>query len=175
MATKWDAEDAELLVLTKKEGLLSKVAHDLKLRVTRFELSLEDGEAPRIELRCDAASLRVVNAMKGGRDAPELLSAGDRKKIEANIVGEVLHAKRHPEIRFVSTRVTRRGDTAEIAGTLALHGRERPLEATARRRGSRWVTEVSLHQPDFGIRPYSAMLGALKVAPDVAVRFEAPA
>jgi len=33
-----DASSAECLVLTEEEGLLSAVAHDLKMRVTQFEL-----------------------------------------------------------------------------------------------------------------------------------------
>jgi hypothetical protein len=34
---------------------------------------------------------------------------------------------------------------------------------------------VALHQPDFGIRPYRAMLGALKVKAGVVVRASIPA
>jgi len=36
------------------------------------------------------------------------------------------------------------------------------------------VAEVPIHQPDFGIKPYSAMLGALKVKPDLVVRCSVP-
>ena len=35
--------------------------------------------------------------------------------------------------------------------------------------------KFELHQPDYGIMPYSAMLGALKVQPKVKVVFSAPA
>jgi len=34
-----DVSSAECLVLTEKQGLLSAVARDLKMRVTQFELS----------------------------------------------------------------------------------------------------------------------------------------
>jgi hypothetical protein len=37
------------------------------------------------------------------------------------------------------------------------------------------VSEVRVHQPDFGIKPYSAALGALKVQADVTVKVSAPA
>ena len=37
-----------------------------------------------------------------------------------------------------------------------------------------WVAELKLHQPDFGIKPYSAALGALKVKPDILVRVSVP-
>jgi hypothetical protein len=36
------------------------------------------------------------------------------------------------------------------------------------------VGEVTLHQPDYGIKPYSAMLGTLKIRPDVKVRIRLP-
>jgi hypothetical protein len=36
------------------------------------------------------------------------------------------------------------------------------------------VAEVKIHQPDFGIKPYTAALGALKVKPDVLVRVSVP-
>jgi hypothetical protein len=40
--------------------------------------------------------------------------------------------------------------------------------------GDRWVTDLKLHQPDFGIKPFSAALGALKVKPDVIIRVSVP-
>jgi hypothetical protein len=44
-----------------------------------------------------------------------------------------------------------------------------------RREGERLATSVRLHQPDFGIAPYRAMLGALRVKADVVVRASVPA
>jgi hypothetical protein len=37
------------------------------------------------------------------------------------------------------------------------------------------VARVRLHQPDLGIKPYSAMLGTLKIQPGVAVEISVPA
>ena len=48
-----------------------------------------------------------------------------------------------------------------------LHGRSR--EITLKRTGDD-EAEVTLHQPDYGIKPYSAMFGALKIKPDIRVR-----
>src|SRR4051812_4209200 len=39
-----DPASAECLVYTFKEGLLSAVAHDLKIRVERFEIEVTPGE-----------------------------------------------------------------------------------------------------------------------------------
>lgn len=167
-----DASRAECLVFTFKEGLLSKIAHDLKIRVGDFQLSsAEDG---KLIATARADSLRVVTAMRAGSEAPSLLSAADKDKIAGNIRNEVLHSKKHPEIRFESNAIEGDGDERTVSGTLQLHGNERSVKVTAKRAGDHWVAELSLHQPDFGIKPYSAMLGTLKVQPNVTVRVSVP-
>ncbi len=169
-----DPVSAECVVLTYKEGVLSAMAHDLRIRVTRFAVEVDEDQW-RVEGRFDAASLRVVCAMRGGVDAPEDLGGTDKRRIEESIVREVLEAERYPEIRFVSTSATACGDELAITGLLALHGRARELVVEVRRSDGMWVAVANVHQPDFGIRPYSAFLGTLRVRPDVSVRFAVPA
>lgn len=160
-------------VLVFREGLLSAVGHDLLLRVERLELRVEPG--PKVEASLDPASLRVVTALRDGRALPGALSAGDVRKIEEAIAREVLEARRFPAIRFVSTAVTPRGAEVHVDGRLELHGVTRPLALVARREGERLLAEVRLRQPDFGIKPYAALLGAIKVKPEVVVRLSLPA
>ncbi|MCA9710294.1 MAG: YceI family protein [Myxococcales bacterium] len=168
-----DATTASCHVLTFKEGMLSAIAHDLRLRVERFRVELDD-DGRSITARFEADSLRVECAVKDGRDDPGALRDGQRRDIEANIAKDVLHARRHPTIEFRSTAVHGEGDQRQIEGTLRLHGVERSIHATARREGGRWSAEVSIHQPDFGIKPFSAMLGTLKIQPQVRVRISVP-
>lgn len=174
---RFDATTARCQVLTFKEGLLSAIAHDLSIGVERFTIELHDDsdDGIRIEARFDASSLRVEHAMKDGRPDPGALSAKQRRDIDKNIDKDVLHVRRHPEIVFRSTAVEGEGDQRRIRGTLRLHGTERTVQVIARRRDDRWSTEVPLHQPDYGIVPYSAMLGTLKVRPDVRVVLSLPA
>jgi polyisoprenoid-binding protein YceI len=168
-----DPERCECLVFTYKEGLLSPVAHDLQLRVTRFTVEVE-GETLRA--RFDASSLEVVCAMRDGQPAPWILSAADKDKIAHTIRDEVLDSSLHREIAFDSTSVHVTTDRAQVAGKLKLHGRTRELTIDATRAADgRYVAQVSLHQPDFGITPYKAMLGALRVKPAVTVRVMLPA
>jgi polyisoprenoid-binding protein YceI len=169
----FDAATAECLVLTYKEGLLSAVAHDLEIRVSRFDLDV-DPETLAVQARFDATSLQVVGAVHDGAVNPGTLGESDRQKIQRSIEADVLHSAEHPAILFASTSVTPEGDGYRITGTLTLHGRSHPLTVTARPRGDRLVAEARLHQPDFGIKPYSAMLGTLKVKPDVTVRCAVP-
>ena len=42
-------------------------------------------------------------------------------------------------------------------------------------RSDRYVAEITLKQPDFGIKPFRTALGTLKVKPEVIVRVEVPA
>jgi hypothetical protein len=168
-----DAERATCRVYTFKEGLLSRLAHDLQIRVTRFELCLDEGRRV-VEGRFDASSLRVVCAMKDGVEAPGALTPDNLREIERNIERDVLESDRYPEIHFVSTSIAEVQGGHRVDGTLRLHGAARSISFFARVEGDLRVAEVRLHQPDFGIRPYRAMLGALQVKPDVLVRIVVP-
>ena len=164
-----DPSTAECLVFTYKAGLLASVGHDLKLRVTDFSIDVDDAG---IRARFDAGSLRVVCAQVRGEDDLRALSEGDRRQIESAIVRDVLDGRRYPAIEFWAGPAA--DDAVEIEGTLSLRGRERPLTAKLRREGDRVVVEAVVDQPAFGIRPYAAMLGALRVRPDVRVRLTMP-
>jgi len=169
----FDAATAECLVFTYKEGLLSAIAHDLEIRVERFDVDVDE-PALAVRARFDPASLRVVTAVREGAPTPGALSDSDKAKIEDNIRGEVLSVRDYPEIRFVSSAITRDGNAARITGDLTLHGKTRPVTVDARAEGDRLVAEARLHQPDFGIKPYSAMLGTLKIKPGLLVRCTFP-
>lgn len=167
---RFDATNAECLVFTFKEGLLSAVAHDLQIRVERFTVAYDEA-AGHVEARFDARSLRVVTAMKDGKPSPGALSESNKAEIERTIQKEVLDAARHPEIVFTGRVVEGSVPGARrVDGTLALHGRSQPLTLRVEDAGARKVVTARLHQPDFGIKPYSALLGTLKIKPDVDVR-----
>src|SRR4029450_9193939 len=92
---------AQCHVLTYCEGLLASFGHDLELAVTRFDIRI-DPEAGRTEASFDAASLRVLGALRGGGELPGGLSDAARRTIEDNVRLDVLEATRYPEIRFRS-------------------------------------------------------------------------
>jgi len=156
--------DAHLRVLTYKEGVLSAVAHDLELEVTRFVI---DVDAESFTVTAEAASLRVLHAMRDGKPAPAVVSARDARKIEQNIASDVLSARRHPQIIFTAKLPA--DDASECEGRLSLCGREREVRLTLTRDDERLHVRVRLHQPDFGIKPFTAMLGTLRVKADIDV------
>lgn len=166
-----DATSATCHVYTFKEGLLSAVAHDLKLRVDRWTIEHDD---ERVVATFDAASLRVECAMSRGVEAGDALSAKDKAETEENIRKDVLDTRRHREITFTSSRVTKRGDGYVVAGVLRIKGRERAITVPVEREGATLVAHYALEQPDFGIKPFSAMLGTLKIKPEVQVVVKVP-
>jgi polyisoprenoid-binding protein YceI len=161
-------------VLVFREGPLSLAGHDLLLRVEAFEVALDPG-APSVVVRVDAGSLRVVTALRDGRELPGALRPADVRDIEETVAREILRAPIYPEIRFTSTEiVSAPGDSWEARGSLTMVGATRPLSIVVRRRDGQRAAEATVHQPDFGIRPYRAMLGALRVNSDVLVRASFP-
>lgn len=172
---KHDASTAECLVFTFKEGLLSAIAHDLKIQVGRFTVTIDDATRA-ITAELDARSLEVLAVVKDGRDELHALSEADKTKIAGQIVSDVLHADAHPTVRFASRTVTPRDDGGyDITGDLTLHGVTRPVSTRTRLENGRQVAEVVIHQPDYGIKPFKAMMGTLKVQADVRVRLSVPA
>jgi hypothetical protein len=170
----FDAGSADCSVSVFRDGLLSAVGHDVTLRVTQFVIDI-DGVAPAeagageatcatVVARFDAGSLRVTGAVP-----PK-----DAREIERHAADDVLAARRHPDIRFVSSSVVRHDGGARIEGQLTLNGVTRALrcDAVADERG--WHTEVRIDQRQFAIKPFSALLGTLKVKPEVLVRVTVP-
>ena len=163
---RFDAGSADCRVFTYKEGPLSPFGHDLELRVSRFTVEVSDDRA-QVEGVFEAGSLQLVGASADGR--VHALSERDRQSIEA-LADEILQAKRYPQIRFRSTAIS----PLELRGTLTIRGRSREIVCMRTREGGREIASVKIHQPDFGITPYRAMLGALRVRADVLVRISLP-
>lgn len=157
-------------VLTFKEGLLSKVAHDLSIRLERFELQTDGA---RVEGKFALASLSVEGVMHKGVLDAHGLSESDRHDIEGNIQNKVLHTKDHPEATFTG-RVTRGEGRHTVRGDLTLAGKTRDIAVEVREADGRWQGEVELVPTRWGIQPFKALLGAIKLQDRVVVRFDFP-
>ena len=168
-----DQSTAECVVFTYKEGLLSSVAHDLKIQVTQFGISIPETE-DSVVATFDAASLRVQCAVKDGEEMPRTLSKRDKRKTEANITKDVLRSRRFPEIQFRSSSVVRDDDVCQLKGELTLCGKTRAIELNAKLGPEGWTTEAWINQSDYGIKPFSALMGAMKVKPRVKVWIRIP-
>lgn len=166
----FDATNAELTVHTTREGVLSPVGHDLELAASTLSLDVDETTGT-VELRVDPHAIRVRGAVIDGALDTARLSTGDVQKIEGHLRDDVLEVARHPEIRF-SGRVAKTTESGGhvVEGTLTLHGRSRPVTLRTERAGEYESGELALEQPDFGITPFRAMLGALRVRARVVIR-----
>ncbi len=162
-------ENAQCFVFTFKEGLLSPIAHDLRLVIGQFSIEVDESKSS-VVANFDTGSLRVDTPMKDGAENPGALSDADKSKIAGQIREDVLHSGKHPTATFRSSSVTARPDGGyDLTGELTLHGVTRPLEAQTQLVAGRQRLELTLNQPDFGITPYRAMLGTLKIQANVKV------
>ncbi len=158
--------EGTLHLFTFKTGLLSRVAHDLRLTVTRFDLEVAEAA---VEVRVDPKALRVDGAMRSGALDPGSLSDADKRSISDTINDKVLRARHYPDIVFRG--VDRDG---RLDGTLELAGKSAPLVVPFERRAGRVTGEVVLRPSQWGIEPYKALLGAIQLQDRVIVRFDLP-
>jgi polyisoprenoid-binding protein YceI len=158
----FNAEEIDCRVSVFREGLLTAVGHDIDLQVTDLTLEIGDDDSITGEF--------VVDSLTVCSHGP---SESDRKDIQKN-AAKTLEARKYPTIMFRSTSVARDGDQAKIEGDLTLHGVTNSISIEARSQGGHWNAEVSLDQRKFDIKPFSAMMGALKVKPEVKVRISIP-
>ena len=155
-------------VFTFKAGLLARLAHDLRLRVGRVEVRRTGPDTFEVAVRAD--SLRAECAIRGGRPDFRALSARDLADIDANTRKDVLHPDRHPWIRFQGRLVGGR-----VEGDLELHGRIAPLSFAVTPSGGRVRGEVEFAPSRWGIPPFTALMGAMKVQDRVRVVFDVAA
>lgn len=167
------ADDATVHIYTYKAGLLSAVGHDLLLRVTDFTVDIDpDDESIRGSFRAD--SIEVVYALADGKPNDKALSDDDRKTILKYLNKDILKSATYPTVDFASSDVFAEDDEVEVEGDLTLCGTTRSITVTAAVEDDMARAEIVLNQPSFGIKPFTAMLGALKIQPDVRVVIAVP-
>jgi polyisoprenoid-binding protein YceI len=156
--------DASLTVHTTRAGLGARLAHDLILEAKTWSGSITfddaDPAASSVEVTVAASSLAVIDSSGGVKP----LSDGDRQEIARNINEKILRSDRYPDITFRSSAISGQADTFTVTGDLTIAGTTRPVSLTATVGGSGRVTvRTTVVQTQFGIKPFSAMLGALKI------------
>ena len=169
---RFGPDNATLAVRTRRGGAAAKAGHDLLIHVTAWQGTLElseDPKATRAELTADATSLRV----REGTGGIQSLGDDDKANIEQTIDDEVL---KRLAIGFRSRSVEAAADDGrlEVSGDLTLVGTTHPIafEVAIDAEGMLRGTAV-VKQTDWGMKPYSALFGALKVADEVEVAVDA--
>jgi polyisoprenoid-binding protein YceI len=104
-----------------------------------------------------------------GHNGIKPLSDGDRREIVSNIDSKVLRGE---PIRFVSDEIDHTGGLT-VRGRLTIVGVERPASFELRLGEDGRVTgRLPVVQSEWGIKPYRALMGALKVRDEVEIALD---
>jgi polyisoprenoid-binding protein YceI len=165
-------EHGALTLHTGRAGAASKAGHDLTLLVGAWTGSAttdEAGALTHLRLVADVGSLQVVRGDGGLKP----LTDKDRGTIVEHAFATMKHAQ-HPEVIFETDSVQLDQGSGRLTGHVTIAGVTRPLtvEVTHSRDGetTRAQATAAITQTEFGIKPYSGMLGALRVRDLVEVR-----
>jgi polyisoprenoid-binding protein YceI len=169
---QFGTDKGRITLRTHRDGLVAQAGHDLTIDAVRWsgELAVAEDLAPTsLTARIDLSAL-VVREGTGG-----IKPLTDRDKREIAVTArKVLTADRYPEATFSTTAFDQAADGGgTIEGTLALAGRSRPQRLTVTQpEPGHYLAKTTVRQTDYGIKPYSAFLGSLKVADAVDVEIE---
>jgi polyisoprenoid-binding protein YceI len=174
--TDWSLSvfDGELIVRTGVTGRAAKMGHRLTIAMTSWHATVQwaDGQPVSAELTVDVDSLQVSHGEGGmmGLSAPE-------KKLARSHALKALDAGRFPQIRYQADNIEQTDDGYRLRGTLEIHGKSRrhKVDLRVKNLGETWQLscEADVRQTDFGVKPYSMLMGAMKVVDAVTVAFTA--
>ena len=176
MSTTWslDSSHGELLILTGVAGPAAKTGHRLTIAMRTWQASVDwRGKQPvSVELTVAVDSLEVI---KGEGGVTPLL--GPELGIIRSNALKSLDAKKFPQIRFTAADITEAAGGYRLSGTVEIHGKTRPqvVDLSVEDQGGEWAmsAKVAVTQTQFGVKPYSLLMGAVKVADEVAIKFRA--
>ncbi|KAB2368247.1 YceI family protein [Actinomadura montaniterrae] len=160
--------DGRLLLRTSRSGLGRRAGHDLTIEASSWTAEAAVREP------LEESSGKVVVVVDGlevreGTGGVKPLSDKDRLDIADNL-RKVLEARHHPEITFVSTAID--AEAGEIEGDLTIMGRTKPVRVRAEIDGDRLRGGLTVQQTRWGVKPFSAFFGALRLADEVEVEFD---
>lgn len=176
MTDRWDldASDGELLLRTGVRGRAARMGHRLTIAMTRWHatVSWAGGEPVAVQLSVETDSFEVLRGEGGVKG----LSGPEKALVRSNAL-KSLDAGRFPEIRFAAEALDKTGDGYRLIGELHIKGksREHVIDLRTEDLGDSWrmTAESRVRQTDYGVKPYSLLMGSVQVAEEVTVSFAA--
>jgi polyisoprenoid-binding protein YceI len=163
-------ENGALSIHTGKHGAAAMAGHNLHIEVTSWNATIalaDDPAQTSVQLTADSRSLRVVDGTGGAKH----LGTDDKANIAKTINKEVLKGT---EIAFRSTSVHGGDGGLHVHGELDLSGKTQPIEFVLVVADDGHLTgSATVVQSTWGMKPYHARFGTLKVNDDVEVRIDA--
>lgn len=165
-------DTGHLAIRTTRQGVAAKVGHDLTLVAERWRgnavVDTDDPAASSVTVEVDVDGIAVVEGTGGLKP----LSGGDKRDIVKNIQRKILHSDKHPAITFTSTAVSGTPEAFTIEGQLTIAGQTHPVTLRGAVADGRAAGAATVVQSQWGIEPFTAFFGALKVADEVTVQFD---
>ena len=149
-------------VFTFKEGLMSAVAHDLRVQLRSFEVTLDGTDVKGV---FDLKSLLVEGPVENDVLYAERYDDGKRAEVAKAMHGQVLHTDKYPRALFTgsATPSASRSGGYRVVGELELAGSRRPLDFEVRNEQGSYRAEFELKPSSWGISQYKALFGAIKL------------
>jgi polyisoprenoid-binding protein YceI len=175
--TDWwtlDPADGELRLRTGVKGRAARMGHRLTIAMTRWQATVRWAGADPVaaELAVEADSFEVVSGQGGLKG----LSGPEKALVRSNALGS-LDASRFSEIRFTADVIERTENGFRLIGTLQIRGKQKQhvIDVHTEDLGDSWrmSVESTVRQSDYGIKPYSLLMGSVQVADDVTLSFTA--
>ncbi|MFQ5686647.1 MAG: YceI family protein, partial [Candidatus Scalindua sp.] len=124
-----------------------------------------------LELEIQANSLKVICALKDG-ERTDALKEKDIADIEKDMAGKVLHPDKYPTVNFCSKAIQEKDGGYKINGDLSLHGVTKPIDFVIETNSENLKGMFAILQKDYGIKPFKAMMGTLKIKNEIKVGFD---
>jgi hypothetical protein len=174
--------ESTLHILVYRGGALARLGHnhvmtvrDLQGRIWSHATIAKSGfdiSFPVAQMIVDDPDARRA----AGSDFPPDVPDADREGTRKNMLrAEVLDAEHHPRIELKSVTVAGSAQHPEVIARITIRNASRDvsLKPSVRLDGNRLMAtgELDLLQSDFGIKPFSAALGALTVQDRLHVKF----
>ena len=153
--------NGSLKIKTGKEGAAAKAGHNLVLEVGSWEATVEGGDSPSVKLTADPGSIEVVEGTGGAKPLTDKDKGDIKKSISSKVLGS-------SQITFESTSV----EGSNVSGNLSIAGQSSSVTVPLSISGNKISGSATLSQKDFGIKQFSALMGALKVQDQVEVTVE---
>jgi YceI-like domain len=167
MSQNFGPDNGSLKIRTRRTGGAAKAGHDLVIEVESWQATLDPEAQPALTLVADSRTLRVLDGTGGIKS----LSDGDKADIKKTIDKEVLKGC---AIEFRSSEVQKTAGGLSVRGELTLNGKQAPVTFDLTTADDGHVAGIAkVAQTAFGMKPYSALFGALKVADEVDIEIDA--
>ena len=177
-----DVEKSDIRLLTYRAGVLSKLGHNHVISTDQLSGTIRmhsDFEQSEFELEIAVQELVVDDALRRGEEGEDFASEPSERDIDGtrrNMLGKrVLNAEKYPTIKVTGTGPKSNEEGATLDISIELLGRvvELSVPTTVTLEGD--VLEATgafpLSHSELGLRPFSAMLGSLRVAKQMELKY----